>query len=32
MNFQDQIDAAIKEKRLYFVGDQLPPDWYAGFE
>jgi hypothetical protein len=32
MNFQVQIDAAIKEKRLYFVGDQLPPDWYAGFK
>jgi len=32
MSFQDQIDAAIKEKRLYFVGEQLPPDWYAGFK
>lgn len=32
MSFQDEINAAIKEKRLYFVGDQLPPDWYAGFQ
>lgn len=31
MSFQQEIDAAIKEKRLYFVGDALPPDWYAGF-
>ena len=32
MSFQDEIDMVIKQKRLYFVGDQLPPDWYAGFK
>jgi len=31
MNFQEEIDTAIKGKRLYFLGEQLPPDWYAGF-
>lgn len=31
MSFQQEIDAAIKAKRLYFVGECLPPDWYAGF-
>lgn len=25
------IDKAIKERRLYFVGDALPSDWYAAF-
>lgn len=28
---QKEIDNAIREKRLYFVGDKLPPDWYAAF-
>ena len=32
MSFQKEIDQAIKEKRLYFVGDSLPSDWYAGFK
>lgn len=32
MSFQVEIDKAIKEKRLYFVGDALPVDWYAGFK
>lgn len=32
MSFQQQIDEAIKEGALYFVGDALPPDWYAGFK
>lgn len=32
MSFQKEIDQAIKEKRLYFVGDSLPADWYAGFK
>ena len=27
-----EINEAIKAKRLYFVGDALPPDWYAGFK
>lgn len=31
MSFQQEIDTAIKAKRLYFVGECLPPDWYAGF-
>jgi len=31
MSFQREIDQAIKAKNLYFVGEQLPPDWYAGF-
>lgn len=32
MIFQQEIDKFIKEKRLYFVGDSLPSDWYAGFK
>lgn len=32
MSFQQEIDKCIKEKRLYFVGDSLPSDWYAGFK
>lgn len=32
MSFQLEIDRAIREKRLYFVGDVLPPDWYAAFK
>ena len=32
MSFQQEIDKFIKEKRLYFVGDSLPSDWYAGFK
>lgn len=32
MSFQKEIDQAIKDKRLYFVGDSLPTDWYAGFK
>lgn len=31
MSFQLEIDADIKAKRLYFVGEQLPVDWYAAF-
>lgn len=31
MSFQIEIDTAIKEKRLYFVGEALPADWYAAF-
>ena len=29
MSFQNEIDQSIKRKDLYFLGDQLPPDWYA---
>ena len=32
MSFQIEIDKAIKEKRLYFLGDSLPSDWYAAFK
>lgn len=32
MSFQEEIDNDIKAKRLYFIGDQLPPDWYAAFK
>lgn len=32
MSFQAEIDKAIKEKKLYFIGDALPVDWYAGFK
>jgi len=32
MSFQVEIDKAIKEKKLYFIGDALPADWYAGFK
>lgn len=32
MSFQIEIDKAIKEKKLYFVGDRLPVDWYEGFK
>ena len=32
MSFQVEIDKAIKEKNLYFIGDALPPDWYAAFK
>ncbi|AOR66202.1 hypothetical protein BBJ41_00790 [Burkholderia stabilis] len=31
-SFQEQIDQAIKAQDLYFIGDQLPSDWYAGFK
>jgi Sel1 repeat len=31
MSFQIEIDKAIKEQRLYFLGDSLPTDWYAAF-
>lgn len=31
MSFQLEIDTDIKAKRLYFVGEQLPVDWYAAF-
>lgn len=31
MSFQVEIDEAIKSKRLYFVGDSLPLDWYCAF-
>ena len=32
MSFQVEIDKEIKEKNLYFIGDALPPDWYAAFK
>lgn len=32
MSFQLQIDQAIKEQHLYFLGDALPADWYAAFK
>ena len=32
MSFQQEIDKFIKEKRLYFVGDRLPSDWYEAFK
>lgn len=32
MTFQVEMDKLIKEKRLYFLGDALPPDWYAAFK
>ncbi|MGX5872923.1 sel1 repeat family protein, partial [Burkholderia gladioli] len=32
MSFQEQIDDAIKKQELYFIGDSLPADWYAGFK
>jgi TPR repeat protein len=32
MTFQVEMDKLIKEKRLYFLGDSLPPDWYAAFK
>jgi hypothetical protein len=32
MSFQIEIDKEIKSNRLYFVGDALPPDWYAAFK
>ncbi|WP_186083179.1 tetratricopeptide repeat protein [Burkholderia gladioli] len=30
--FQEEIAEAIKAQDLYFVGEALPPDWYAGFK
>lgn len=30
--FQEQIAQAIKNQDCYFLGDALPPDWYAGFK
>jgi Sel1 repeat len=32
MSFQIEIDKAIKEKRIYLLGDSLPTDWYAAFK
>ena len=32
MTSQAEMDKLIKEKRLYFLGDALPPDWYAAFK
>jgi len=32
MSFQQQIDEAIKKQDLYFIGEALPADWYAGFK
>lgn len=32
MNFQEQIDKAIKDRWIYFVGERLPTDWYAAFK
>lgn len=31
MSFQHEIDQAIKDRHLYFLGDELPTDWYAAF-
>lgn len=31
MSIQEKIDQAIKQRHLYFIGDVLPPDFYAGF-
>lgn len=31
MSFQAEIDKKIKDGSIYFVGDALPPDWYASF-
>ncbi|WP_257765129.1 tetratricopeptide repeat protein [Burkholderia glumae] len=31
MSFQEDIDRCIKERKLYFLGEELPSDWYAGF-
>ncbi|MBB2981391.1 MULTISPECIES: tetratricopeptide repeat protein [Burkholderiaceae] len=30
--FQEQIAEAIQSQDCYFLGDALPPDWYAGFK
>lgn len=32
MTFQEEIDKAIKDRWIYFVGDRLPSDWYAAFK
>lgn len=32
MSIQEKIDEAIKKQDLYFIGDALPPDFYAGFK
>ncbi|MDP3230764.1 MAG: tetratricopeptide repeat protein [Acidovorax sp.] len=32
MTFQAEIDKRIKDGSIYFVGDALPPDWYAAFK
>lgn len=32
MSFQEDIDRCIKERKLYFLGEELPSDWYAGFK
>lgn len=32
MSIQEKIDKAIKDRVLYFVGDALPADFYAGFK
>ncbi|MCA8148187.1 tetratricopeptide repeat protein [Burkholderia vietnamiensis] len=30
--FQEQIAQVIQNQDCYFLGDALPPDWYAGFK
>ncbi|UEC01967.1 tetratricopeptide repeat protein [Burkholderia vietnamiensis] len=30
--FQEEIAQAIQNQDCYFLGDALPPDWYAGFK
>lgn len=30
-NHQKEIDDAIKNKKLYFIGERLPADWYEAF-
>ncbi|MCW0163818.1 hypothetical protein OIV56_13890 [Burkholderia pseudomallei] len=30
--FQEEIAQAIQKQDCYFVGDALPPDWYAAFK
>lgn len=31
MDHQQQMDEAIKGRKLYFIGEELPKDWYAAF-
>ncbi|RAR66869.1 Sel1 repeat-containing protein [Paraburkholderia unamae] len=31
-SIQEKIDQAIKNQDIYFIGDALPPDFYAGFK
>jgi len=31
MSIQNEIDQAIRNKRIYFIGEKLPSDWYEAF-